>query len=125
MTTSLVMSLDDIDGVLSETRSKTNAAEYLREFLASGELGREIDLQAGSFIGKSCKQVKTALDIARKKVSDETGNLLIPGGTDLQVRIKEVTNGKKGDEKEVLESHVFIINTRLVAAARAAQNGDK
>lgn len=114
------LSLDDITGILGETRSKTNAGEYLRDFLSSGELGREVDLNTGSFAGKPAKVVKTALDNARKKVNDETGQLVIPGGTDIQVRVKQVTNGKKGDEKVVLEEHLYIINTKLVAEARAA-----
>ena len=115
-----VLSFEDIGGILSETRSKTNAAEYLREFLQSGELGREVDLNAGTFAGKPAKVIKTALDNARKKVNDETGKLVIPGGTDVQVRVKQVTNGKKGDEKKVIEEHLFVINTKLVAEARAA-----
>lgn len=114
------LNFDEIGGILSETRSKTNAAEYLREFLESGELGREVDLNAGTFAGKDAKQIKTALDNARKKVNDETGKLVIPGGTDIQVRVKQETNGKKGDEKKVTAEHLFVINTRLVAEARAA-----
>jgi hypothetical protein len=118
----MAFTLDQVDEILGSTRSKTNAGEYLTEFLASGELGREVNLQAGSFIGKTAKQVKTALDIARKKVSDTTGNLMIPGGTDVQVRVKQITNGKKGDAKVILEEHVFVINTKLVAEARAAKS---
>ena len=114
------LSLDDINDILGSTRSKTNAGEYVQEFLESGELGREVDLSAGSFAGKPAKVIKTALDNARKKVNDETGKLVIPGGTDVQVRVKQVTNGKKGDEREVLEEHLFIINTKKVAEARAA-----
>jgi hypothetical protein len=113
------LTLDDITGILGETRSKTNAGEYLREFIASGELGREVDLNVGSFAGKPAKTVKTALDNARKKFNEETKELVIPGGLDVQVRVKEVTNGKKGDERKVLESHLFVINTKLVAEARA------
>jgi len=122
-TSALTLDLDMIDEVLGTTRSRTNSAEYVREFINSGELGREIDLTAGSFIGKSARQVKMALDSARKKVSDETGNLLIPGGTDVQIRVKQDTNGKRGDDKIVHSEHVFIINTKLVAEARASKNG--
>jgi hypothetical protein len=61
-----------------------------------------------------------ALDAARKKVSDETGQLVISGGTDIQVRVKQTTNGKKGAEKVVLDEKLFIINTKMVAEARAA-----
>lgn len=114
------LDLSAIDGILSETRSKTNAGEYLRDFLASGELGREVDLNAGTFAGKPAKVIKTALDNARKKVNDETGKLVIEGGTDVQVRVKQVTNGEKGDKKKVLEEHLYVINTKKVAEARAA-----
>lgn len=114
------LDLNAIDGILAETRSKTNAGEYLRDFLASGELGREVDLTAGTFAGKPAKVIKTALDNARKKVNDETGKLVIDGGTDVQVRVKQVTNGEKGDKKKVLEEHLYVINTKKVAEARAA-----
>ncbi len=119
------LSLDMIDEVLGSTRSKLNSSDYVKDFLASGEMGREVDLGAGSFVGKSAKQVKMALDSARKKVSDETGTLAIPGGTDIQVRIKQETNGLKGDKKVVISERLFIINTKLVAEARASQNGNK
>lgn len=119
------LDLSEIDDIFGSTRSKTDSAGYLRTFLESGKLGQEIDLESGTFIGKSAKQVKMALDVARKKVSDETGNLLIPGGTDLQIRVKQETNGEKGDKKKILSEHVYIINTRLVAEARKAQNGNQ
>jgi len=122
MAEATALSLDDITGILGSTRSKTNAAEYVEDFLKSGELGREVDLSVGSFAGKDAKTIKTALDNARKKVNDETGSLAIPGGTDVQVRVKQETNGKKGDEKVVLSEKLFIINTKLVAEARAKQN---
>lgn len=119
------MDLNEIDQIMGSTRSKLNSTEYVREFINSGELGREIDLSVGAFMGKSAHQVKMALDSARKKVSDETGTLVIPGGTDVQVRVKQETNGKRGDDKVVLSEKLFIINTRLVAEARASQNGSK
>lgn len=119
------MDLNEIDEVLGTTRSKLNSSEYVRDFINSGEMGREVDLTVGAFMGKSAHQVKMALDSARKKVSDETGTLVIPGGTDVQVRVKQETNGKRGDDKVVLSERLFIINTRLVAEARASQNGSK
>jgi len=115
------MTLEDITGILGETRSKTNSGEYLDDFIKSGELGREVDLNAGSFAGKPAKTIKTALDNARKKVNDETGQLQIKGGTDIQVRVKQTTNGEKGDKKVVLSEQLFIINTKLVAEARSKQ----
>lgn len=118
------LDLSQIGDILGGTRSKTNAAEYLREFLASGDLGREVNLTAGSFAGKSAKQIKTALDNARKKVSDETGQLSVPGGTDVQVRVKQVTEGK-GDAKRIVEEHLYVINTKLVAEAQNASKTSK
>jgi hypothetical protein len=115
------MDLDFIDEVLGTTRSKTNSTEYLREFLSSGELGREIDLTLGSFAGKSCKQVKMALDNARKRINEETATLVIPGGLDLQIRVLQETNGKRGAEKVVTSEKVYIINTKLVAEARKSK----
>lgn len=119
------LTLEDITSILGETRSKTNAGEYLSNFLQSGELGREVDLDAGTFAGKPAKTIKTALDNARKKVNDETGELVVKGGTDIQVRVKQVTNGEKGEKKVVLEEHLFVINTKLVAEARAKQQATK
>lgn len=121
MATTDTLDLDAITEILGTTRSKTNAAEYVEDFLKSGELGREVDLTVGSFAGKDAKTIKTALDNARKKVNDETGALAIPGGTDVQVRVKQETNGKKGADKVVLSEKLFIINTKLVAEARAKQ----
>jgi len=77
------LDLAEIDNVLGQTRSKTNAAEFLRTFLDSGKLGIEVDLNSGSFVGKDAKQVKMAFDNARKKVSDIIGELVIAGGTDV------------------------------------------
>lgn len=119
------MDLMEIDNILGTTRSKLNSSEYVRDFIESGEMGREVDLNAGAFVGKNAHQVKMALDSARKKVSDETGQLVISGGTDVQVRVKQETNGKRGEDKVVLSERLFIINTRLVAEARASQNGSK
>jgi hypothetical protein len=115
------MELNEVMDILGTTRSKTDAGGFLNEFIESGALGKEISLTDGTFAGKDVKQVKTALDNARKKVSDETGNLVIQGGTDLQIRIKQNTNGKRGKEKVVTSEHVFIINTKLVGEAQAAQ----
>jgi hypothetical protein len=91
--------------ILAGTRSRTNSGAYVTEFLASGELGREVDLSSGSFAGKEPKKVKTALDNARKKMTED-GKLVIPEGINVAVRVK--------DDK------VFIINTTLVAEAAAA-----
>lgn len=116
----MVLDLQSIGDILGGTRSKTNASDYLRDFLASGDLGREVNLNAGSFAGKSAKQIKTALDNARKKVNEETGTLAIPNGTDVQVRVKQETEGK-GDAKKVISEKLFVINVKLVADAQAAQ----
>ena len=116
------LDLAEIDNVLGQTRSKTNAAEFLRTFLDSGKLGIEVDLNSGSFVGKDAKQVKMAFDNARKKVSDIIGELVIAGGTDVQVRVKQVTNGLKGDAKQVIEEHLYLINVKLVAEARCANS---
>src|SRR5882724_2047754 len=117
----VALTLEQIVGVLGTTRSKTDAAGYIEAFLRSGELGKEVDLSAGSFAGKEARQVKTSLDNARKKMNEETKELQIPGGLDVQVRISQDTNGKKGKEKVVNAEHLFIINTKLVGEAQAAK----
>jgi hypothetical protein len=99
------LDLNEINEILAGTRSRTNAGAYVSEFVASGDLGREVDLTSGTFAGKDAKKVKTALDNARKKMTDD-GKLVIPEGPQIAVRVKD---GK-----------VFLINTALVAQAQAA-----
>jgi hypothetical protein len=93
-----------ITEILAGSRSRTNSGAYVSEFLSSGELYREVDLAAGTFAGKDAKKVKTALDNARKKMTED-GKLVIPEGINVAVRVKD---GK-----------VFLINTTLFAAAQA------
>lgn len=100
-----VLDLAAINAILAGTRSRTNSGSYIMEFLQSGELGREVDLTTGAFAGKDAKKVKTALDNARKKMTED-GKLVIPEGINVAVRVKD---GK-----------VFVINTALVAEAQAA-----
>lgn len=99
------LSLDAINEILAGTRSRTNSTQYVHDFVASGELGKEVDLTSGTFAGKDAKKVKTALDNARKKMTED-GKLVIPEGPSVAVRVKD---GK-----------VFIINTALVAKAQNA-----
>lgn len=99
------LSLNEINDILAGTRSRTNSGAFVSEFAASGELGREVDLSSGTFAGKDAKKVKTALDNARKKMTDD-GKLVIPEGPSIAVRVKD--------------GRVFIINTVLVAQATAA-----
>lgn len=98
------MSLAEINEILAGTRSRTDSGAYVSEFIASGELGRPVDLTSGTFAGKDPKKVKTALDNARKKVTDQ-GGFVIPEGKNVAVRVKD--------------GRVIIINTALVAAAQA------
>lgn len=99
------LTLATLTEILAGTRSRTDAAGYIRGFLESGKLGDVVDLTSGTFAGKDVKKVKTALDNARKKTDDE-GRLIIPEGPTVAVRVKD---GK-----------CFVINTKLVAEAQAA-----
>jgi hypothetical protein len=81
-----------ITEILAGSRSRTNSGAYVSEFLTS-------------FAGKDAKKVKTALDNARKKMTED-GKLVIPEGINVAVRVKD---GK-----------VFLINTTLFAEAQAA-----
>ena len=100
------LSLEDITSILAGTRSRTNSGAYVADFAKSGELGRKVDLTSGTFAGKEAKKVKTSLDGARKKMTDD-GKLVIPEGPQIAVRVKD--------------GQVFLINTALVAEAQAAQ----
>lgn len=100
------LTLDEINEILAGTRSRTNAGSFLSEFVKSGELGKKVDLQSGTFAGKDAKKVKIALDNARKKTNDD-GSLVLPEGPTIAVRVKD--------------GNVFVINTALVSEATAAQ----
>lgn len=98
------LDLAAVTEILAGTRGRTNAGVYISDFLSSDELAREVDLNTPSWAGKDAKKVQTALNNARKKVTED-GQFVIPGGKDVAVRVKD---GK-----------VFVINTKLVAEAQA------
>ena len=102
---STMSELSFVSELLAGSRSRTNSGAYISEFIASGELFRQVDLLTGTFAGKDPKKVKTALDNARKKITED-GKLVIPEGTNVAVRVKD------GD--------VYLVNTVLFAEAQAA-----
>jgi hypothetical protein len=97
--------IDFVTELLAGSRSRTNSGAYVSEFLSSGELYRQVDLATGTFAGKDAKKVKTALDNARKKMTED-GKLVIPEGINVAVRVKD--------------GQVFLVNTTLFAEAQAA-----
>ena len=97
--------IDFVTELLAGSRSRTNSGAYVSEFLSSGELYREVDLKTGTFAGKDAKKVKTALDNARKKMTED-GKLVIPEGINVAVRVKD--------------GAVYLVNTTLFAEAQAA-----
>lgn len=97
--------IDFVTELLAGSRSRTNSGAYVSEFITSGELYREVDLKTGTFAGKDAKKVKTALDNARKKMTED-GKLVIPEGINVAVRVKD--------------GAVYLVNTTLFAEAQAA-----
>jgi hypothetical protein len=114
-----VLTAEQISQLLSQTKSRGEYDGVLRDFLNSGDMGIEVDLQGGPLQGKRAKQVKIGFDNARKKTND-TG-LVHPGGK--SVRVVAITgkttgeDGKQVDREDNSEDHVYLINTSLAGGA--------
>lgn len=113
------LTAEQIQQLLSGTKSRGEYDAVLKEFLNSGSMGIEVDIHSGPLAGKRAKQAKIGFDNARKK-TNETG-LVHPGGT--AVRVVAVTgkvqgeDGKPVDAPDNSEDHVYLINTSLAAGA--------
>ena len=62
---------DVINGLLASSKQRGQYDTELKAILESGAKGVEVDLTNGTFAGKKAQSVKTGLDNARKKLSEE------------------------------------------------------
>jgi len=105
------LSAEEIQKMLSETRTRGDYGIVLDDFHASGEAGIEVDF-SGNLAGKDATNVYTGLNNA-KKAQDKEGNLQRDWGPTIKV-IK-----KNFGTKEAPDEHVFLINTSLVEGVDA------
>ena len=97
-----VLTPERIQELLADGRTRGAYGQVLKSFLDSGDAGIEVPLDTGDIAGKSSKQAKTGLDMARKR-TDDNGNLVYPGAN--AVRVVEQ------------DGHVFLINTGVAGEA--------
>lgn len=110
------LSEEDIAALLSDSRSHGEYGEYLKEFIASGKIGIEVDFNHPLLVGKDAERAKTSFENAKKATVKDTDppQLKVPGAG--AVKVKKTNTGTK----EAPVWHLFLINTQLVAE-RAAE----
>lgn len=91
---------DKIAELLAKGRVRGGYDRVLTDFFASGEAGIQVDLETGPIAGKTSKQAKTGLDLARKR-TDQNGKLVHAEG--VNVRVIES------------DGNVYLINTGLAS----------
>lgn len=112
-----VLDAAQIQQLLSQTKSRGEYDQVLREFLNSGEAGIEVDLDNGPLAGKRAKMVKVGFDNARKKTNEN--GAVHPGGKDVRViaitgKVQDPENAEKEiDAPDNSNDHVYLINTAL------------
>lgn len=94
------LTMEQIQELLSNQRSRGDYDAVLSDFLDSGEAGIQVDLDSGVLAGKDAKKVKTGLDNARKRINQSTGKPVFEKGHAVKVI--------------VAEDNVFLINTASV-----------
>jgi hypothetical protein len=101
------LSLEAIQDLLAGSRARGDYDTVLSEFLKSGEMGIEVDLQNGPLAGKNTekgsKNVITGFKNAAKRMNDD-GTPRHPGAHNVQ------PIGRKVGEGDNAEYHVFLIN---------------
>lgn len=110
------LDLDAIQALLETSRARGDYDSILDEFLASGDMGIEVDLTSGPLAGKNtekgAKNVVTGFKNAAKRMGDD-GQPRHPGAHNVQV-----INRKVGDGDDA-EYHVFLINKATLGQAQA------
>lgn len=114
------LSMDEINSLLAEGRTKGDYDEYLVEFLQSGVAGQKVDLSEGKLAGKTFDKVKTGLNNARNRTytaknapSPEKAGQLVHDGAD---EVALITKGKLDEEAGTDTRTLFIINKSLVTS---------
>lgn len=101
------LSIDQIQALLAGSRARGDYDEVLSSFLASGEMGIEVDLTNGPLAGKNtekgAKNVVTGFKNASKRMNDD-GTPRHPGAHQVQTVLR------KEGEGDDANYHVFLIN---------------
>lgn len=95
------LSLEEVNAILASGRTRGGYAEFLIEFIESGEPGLNVDLKSGQLSGKTVDQAFTGFSNARKAMNSD-GTAKVPGGS----KIKVLRNKDK--------TEVYLINTEHV-----------
>lgn len=105
------LSMEDIAGILADSRTKGAGTEVLQDFLESGEAGIEVDLSSGPLAGKEVGKAHTTLNNARKRtVTSADGSPVAANPEFGKVKVVKRNAGTK----ESPDYHLFLINTDLV-----------
>jgi len=108
------LTVDQIQALLASSRARGDYDTVLQEFLASGEMGIEVDLNNGPLAGKNtekgAKNVVTGFKNAAKRMNDD-GTPRHPGAHQVQTVLRKVG---EGDDAEY---HVFLINKAALGQA--------
>ena len=100
----MALTPEQIAELLADNRGRGDYGQYLKDFVASGSGGEQVDMTGGLLAGKTADKVKTGLENA-KKARDRDGNLKLPEAQNILI-VKR-------------EDMVFVIN-RDVAQGEAA-----
>lgn len=127
------LTMDAIETLLASAKTRGDYEIELKNFIASDDIGIEVDLSSGSLAGKDPKNVATGFNNARKKMNADTGKPAVEGAPAVKVILKLIdtnepetdANGNpvtddKGNTVTKKEGHVFLINTAKLGDGAAA-----
>jgi len=121
------LSLDAINMLLSSARGRGEYEDYLREYIASGKPGIEVNLTDGPLAGKDPKNVATGFKNVQGRNDKTTGKPVVEGAHLIKVLYRSVKQKdaegnvvKDAQGNEVEEGHVFLINTAMLSDAQKA-----
>lgn len=111
------LTIEQIQGLLAGSRARGDYDQVLTDFLGSGEMGIEVDLNNGPLAGKNnekgSKNVVTGFKNASKRMNDD-GTPRHPGAHNVQVVLRKVGEG------DAAEYHVFLINKAALGQSAPA-----
>lgn len=110
---------DLITQLLGDTRSRGEYGDFLGDFIASGKVAIEVKFDGTDprMAGKDADKAKTGFENAKKATVKDSNppKLKVDGAQHIKV-VKKNTGSK-----ETPELHLFLINTAVVAAKKAAE----
>lgn len=115
------LDLSAIQELLAGSRARGDYDTVLSDFLKSGDMGIEVDLNNGPLAGKNnekgAKNVVTGFKNAAKRMNDD-GQPRHPGAHNVQVIMRKVGEGDNADY------HVFLINKAQLGQASNTDNAE-